>query len=55
LEDSETALRRRWDAISERDIGDLNGELKKAGLSGIDPKKPLAEQLGGVSEGDDEP
>jgi photosystem II stability/assembly factor-like uncharacterized protein len=55
LEDSETTLRRRWDAIRERDIGDLNGELKKAGLPGIDPKKPVDQELGGVSEGDDEP
>jgi hypothetical protein len=55
LEDNETTLRRRWGAIGERDIADLNGELKKAGLPGIDPKKPLDEQLGGVSEGDDEP
>jgi photosystem II stability/assembly factor-like uncharacterized protein len=55
LEQSETAIRRRWSAIRERDIFDLNKELAKAGLSPIDPKKPLKEELGGPSEGDDEP
>ena len=55
LEESGTALRRRWSALLERDLAGLNGELKKAGLSPIDPKKPLAEELGGASDGDDEP
>jgi photosystem II stability/assembly factor-like uncharacterized protein len=55
LEDSETSLRRRWSAIGERDIPDLNDGLKKAGTSAIDPKKPLNEELGGAAEGDDEP
>ncbi len=55
LEQSETAMRRRWSAIRERDIPDLNKELAKAGLSSIDPKKPLEEELGGPSDGDDEP
>ena len=54
LEESGTALRRRWSALLERDLAGLNGELKKAGLSPIDPKKPLAEELGGASDGDDE-
>jgi photosystem II stability/assembly factor-like uncharacterized protein len=55
LEESETSLRKRWSALREREILDLNGELERAGLSTIDPKKPLAEELGGASEGDDEP
>jgi photosystem II stability/assembly factor-like uncharacterized protein len=55
LEQSETAIRRRWSALRERDIPDLNKELAKAGLSPIDPKKPLKEELGGPSDGDDEP
>jgi photosystem II stability/assembly factor-like uncharacterized protein len=55
LEESETALRRRWGAILERDIADLNNKLKKAGLAPLDPKKPLTEELGGASDGDDEP
>jgi photosystem II stability/assembly factor-like uncharacterized protein len=55
LVDSETSLRRHWSALREKDIPDLNEELKKAGLPLIDPKKPLNEELGGASEGDDEP
>jgi photosystem II stability/assembly factor-like uncharacterized protein len=55
LGQSETDLRRRWSAIRERDIPDLNKELSKAGVSPIDPKKPLTEELGRASDGDDEP
>ncbi len=55
LEQSETALRRRWSAIRERDIPDLNKGLNKAALASIDPLKPLGEELGGASDGDDEP
>jgi photosystem II stability/assembly factor-like uncharacterized protein len=55
LEASETELRRRWSAIRERDIPDLSKALTKAGLTTIDPNKPLAEELGGASDGDDEP
>lgn len=55
LEQSETGLRRRWSAIREKDISDLNKGLTKDGLSPIDPKKPLEEELGGASDGDDEP
>jgi hypothetical protein len=55
LEDSETALRKGWSALREREILDVNKELKAASLPAIDPKKPLDEELGGASEGDDEP
>ena len=55
LEDSSTALRKRWSVLREREILDLNAELKKAGLSPIDPKKPLPEKPGDASDGDDEP
>jgi photosystem II stability/assembly factor-like uncharacterized protein len=55
LEETESTLRRRWEAIRERDLPDLNGELKKTGLPSIDPTKPLTEELGGPSQGDDEP
>jgi hypothetical protein len=55
LEENSEALRKRWSALRERDLLDLNGELKTAGLPTIDPQKPLAEELGGASEGDDEP
>jgi photosystem II stability/assembly factor-like uncharacterized protein len=55
LQRSESDLRQRWSAIRERNIADLNNALKKAGLSTIDPNKPLGEELGGAAEGDDEP
>ena len=55
LEDSETSLRRQWGAIRERDIPNLNKALTKAGHPSIDPTKPLGEELGGASDGDDEP
>ena len=55
LEDSDTAVRRHWGAIRERDIPDINKSLSKAGLEPIDPKKLLTEELGGAAEGDDEP
>ncbi len=55
LEQSETDLRRSWGAIRERDIPDLNKGLAKAGLTSIDPSKPLGEELGGASDGDDQP
>jgi len=55
LEQSETDLRRRWSAIRERDIPDLNKAITRAALAPIDPAKPLGEQLSGASGGDDEP
>jgi photosystem II stability/assembly factor-like uncharacterized protein len=55
LERSETDLRKRWSAIRERDIPDLNKALTKAGLPQIDATKALGEELGGASDGDDEP
>ena len=54
-DESSNALRKRWSALREREILDLNDRLKPLGLPAIDPKKPLAEKLGGASEGDDEP
>jgi photosystem II stability/assembly factor-like uncharacterized protein len=55
LEQSETALRRRWSTVCERDIPDLNRQLTKNGLAPLDPNKPLEQELGGASDGDDEP
>ena len=55
VEENADGLRKRWSALRERELLDLNGELKTAGLPTIDPKKPLTEELGGASEGDDEP
>jgi hypothetical protein len=55
LQDSEAALRSQWSASVTGEIPNLNKELKKARLAEIDPKKPLAEKLGGAADGDDEP
>ena len=55
LEESSTALRRRWGALRERELGDLISKLRKAGIATIDPQKLLREELGGATEGDDEP
>jgi len=55
FEESETALRKKWSAFREKEILDMNMELKKAGLPAIDPKKPLTEELGSSSDSDDEP
>jgi hypothetical protein len=55
LTQSAGALHKRWSALGDGEIGDLNKKLKKAGFPVIDPNKPLAEELGGASEGDDEP
>jgi len=55
LERNATALHNRWSEIREHEIPALNKELKKAGLLPIDPLKPLDEELGGASDGDDEP
>lgn len=55
LQESSNALHKHWSLLRERDILDLNGELKAAGLPALDPKKPLLQKLGGASEGDDEP
>ncbi|HTP67675.1 MAG TPA: hypothetical protein VMJ35_02120 [Dongiaceae bacterium] len=55
LEENETALRKQWSVVREREILDLNADLKKAGLPTIDPKKPSGEELNEDAEGDDEP
>jgi hypothetical protein len=55
LEDESTKLRKRWSALKEKELLDLNKQLKKAKLPEIDPKKPLAQEPGGASDGDDEP
>jgi photosystem II stability/assembly factor-like uncharacterized protein len=55
LEQSESALRKQWSTTREREILDLNSELKKAGLPAIDPKKPLSEEMSSDADSDDEP
>jgi photosystem II stability/assembly factor-like uncharacterized protein len=54
LEESSNALHKRWSLLCERDISNVNAQLKAAGLRAVDPKKPLGKELG-ASEGDDEP
>ena len=55
LEQSAAALSLHWSELREREIPALNKNLKAAGLTPIDPQKPLERELGGASEGDDEP
>jgi photosystem II stability/assembly factor-like uncharacterized protein len=55
LDAESTRLRKQWSATREREILDLNKELKKAGLPELDPQKPPAKKPGGAAEGDDEP
>jgi photosystem II stability/assembly factor-like uncharacterized protein len=55
LEDDSTTLRKRWSALREKEILDLNKELKKAKQPEIDPKKLLAQEPGGAADGDDKP
>jgi photosystem II stability/assembly factor-like uncharacterized protein len=52
---SSTTLHKRWTELCAREVVELNTELKKVGLPVLGPKKPLAEELGGAAEGDDEP
>jgi photosystem II stability/assembly factor-like uncharacterized protein len=52
---SASALRQQWTELHDREIPSLNKNLKSVGLSEVDPQKPLAQELGGASEGDDEP
>jgi hypothetical protein len=55
LEQQGAILRKQWSVLRETGIPALNKNLKKAGLPTIDPRKPPREELGGVSDGDDEP
>jgi photosystem II stability/assembly factor-like uncharacterized protein len=55
LNEQASELHKRWSGLREREIPDLNKILKKAGLPTLDVKKPLDEELGGASDGDDEP
>ncbi len=55
LNEQASELHKRWIGLCEREIGELNKNLKKAGLPTVDVKKPLGEELGGASDGDDEP
>jgi photosystem II stability/assembly factor-like uncharacterized protein len=54
LESESTRLRKQWSALKEKELLDLNKELKKAKQPEIDPKKPLAEEPGGAGDGDDD-
>jgi photosystem II stability/assembly factor-like uncharacterized protein len=55
LDDASTALRKRWNALNETALLDLNQSLKQANLPTIDPQKPLADKPTDDSDGDDEP
>ena len=55
LDDASTALRKRWNALNETALLDLNQGLKQSGLPTIDPKKPLVDKASDDSDGDDEP
>jgi photosystem II stability/assembly factor-like uncharacterized protein len=48
-------LARRWQERIKTAIPGLNQQLQKAGLSLLDPQKPLEHPLGGAGDGDDEP
>ncbi len=55
LEDASTALHKRWNALRETQLADLNQVLKQFGLSTVDPSKPPASKPADESDGDDEP
>jgi ABC-type phosphate transport system auxiliary subunit len=55
LEQSAAALNQQWTELREHQIPALNKNLKAAALEPVDPGKPLDHELGGASEGDDEP
>jgi hypothetical protein len=54
LESESTRLRKQWSALKEKELLDLNKELKKAKQPELDPKKRLAEEPGGAGDGDDD-
>jgi photosystem II stability/assembly factor-like uncharacterized protein len=55
LDEASTALRKRWNALNETALLDLNQSLKQSGLPTVDPKKSLAEKPTDDSDGEDEP
>jgi photosystem II stability/assembly factor-like uncharacterized protein len=55
LDDASTALRRRWNALRETELLDLNQALKQSSLPQVDLKKPPVNKPVDDSEGDDEP
>jgi photosystem II stability/assembly factor-like uncharacterized protein len=55
LEEDLQRLHYLWNKMREREIINLNVELRGAGLAPVDPDLPPAERPGGASDGDDEP
>src|ERR1700690_915295 len=55
LNEEAAKLMNRWSALTAQQLPDLNGDLKKAGLPALDPKKPLASAPSGGADGDAEP
>ncbi|HKM68314.1 MAG TPA: hypothetical protein VJX70_14180 [Candidatus Acidoferrum sp.] len=49
------ALSRHWEELKKDTIPELNRQLQMTGLPAIQADKPLATELGGAGEGDDEP
>ncbi len=55
LSEQMNTLAHRWQSLTETTIPELDRELKKSGLSQLDPRKPLEHSMGGAGDGDDEP
>jgi hypothetical protein len=55
LEEDLEKLVARWTKIRQQDIAALNVELKKAGLTPVDPNRPLDAAPAADADGDDEP
>jgi hypothetical protein len=55
LEENLEKLVARWTKIRQQDIAALNVELKKAGLTPVDPNRPLDAAPAADADGDDEP
>src|SRR5208337_3191929 len=49
------ALSRHWEELKKDTIPELNRQLQMTGLPAIQADKPLATELSGAGEGDDEP
>jgi photosystem II stability/assembly factor-like uncharacterized protein len=55
LSEASAALHKRWNALRETELADLNQSLKQSGLSPLDPNKPPANKPTAESDGEDEP
>jgi len=55
LNEDLNSLTKRWNDLKQNAIPNLSSELQRAGLSAIDPMKPLDHEMGEAGSGDDEP